>query len=239
MQAIDVIGLTVRLGGSDILKDVTFSVASGEFVCITGPNGAGKTTLLKALLGITPTVSGEMRFFGDLAPLAAGRSRIGYLPQKNVSVNPLFPASAEEVVLTGLMADRSFPKRLRSDDRVMAREALALLDVEDLASRPFSELSGGQQQRVLLARALVNRPELLLLDEPSTALDPESREEFFALLKALNREQRITVAIVTHDMDYVGRYATKLLVIDRKVAYFGDAEAFLHEHRITHHHDYA
>jgi zinc transport system ATP-binding protein len=239
MQAIDVTHLSVQLGKSDILRDVSFAVASGEFVCITGPNGAGKTTLLKSLLGIIPAERGEMSFFGEPSTAMASRSKIGYLPQKNLSINPLFPASSEEVVLVGLMADRSFPKRVRPDDRATAREALALLGAEDLAERAFSELSGGQQQRVLLARALVNRPELLLLDEPSTALDPESREEFFGLLKALNREQGITVVIVTHDMDYVGRYASKILVIDRSVVYFGEAESFLHTHHITHHHDYA
>lgn len=237
MQAIDVSGLNVRLGGSDILKDVAFSVAPGEFVCITGPNGAGKTTLLKAMLGVVPIASGKVSFFGEPAETVRP-GRIGYLPQKSAGINPLFPATAEEVVLAGVMAAKGFPKRANAADHETARDALALLGVEDLAKRQFSELSGGQQQRIFLARALANRPELLLLDEPSTALDPESREEFFTLLRALNRSQKITVVIITHDMDYVGRYATELLVIDRRVAYFGPADAFLHEHHITHHHDY-
>jgi zinc transport system ATP-binding protein len=236
MRLIDARAITVKIGRSSLLDDVSFSVEKGDFLCITGPNGAGKTTLLKTLLGLLPIASGEIAFFGETFDLSKHRGRIGYLPQKNVSVNPLFPVTSEEVVLLGLMTMKRMPKRATAEDRVRAHQTLGLFGAEELSARSYTELSGGQQQKVMLARALVHQPEIVFFDEPSTALDPESREEFFALLQNLHKEQGLTIVMVTHDMDYVGHYATTLLSLDRTVQYFGPAKEFLHKHHITHHH---
>lgn len=238
MALIEVKNLTVKIGESLLLEDVSFVVEKGEFLCITGANGAGKTTLLKAILGLIPTTSGTISLFGRNRDSSA-RSRIGYLPQKNITINMLTPATALEVVVLGALSKKSFPKMVRKSDWDKARETLALFGAQDLAEKSFQKLSGGQQQRVLLARALMNDPEILCMDEPSTALDPNSREEFFRLVEKLNVSGGVTVLIVTHDMDYVGHYADTMLMLDRKVLYFGTAEAFLHKHHITHHHDYA
>lgn len=230
--------ISVRIGESVLLDAIDFFLEKGDFLCITGPNGAGKTTLLKAILGLIPITSGSLEFLGK-GVSSIPREYVGYLPQKNSSVNPLFPATVEEVVALGILAGKKFPKRITAEDRKSARESLESLHICDLRHRSFRNLSGGQQQKVLLSRALVRRPQLLIMDEPSTALDPGSREDFFRLIEKLNKEEGITVMIVTHDMDYVGHYANKLLMIDRKMVYSGPAEDFLHKHHITHHHDYA
>lgn len=236
-EIISVKNVRVSIEDSTLLNDITFNVIRGDFVCITGPNGAGKTTLLKTLLGLLTPSSGTISMFGMDFSVGVPREKIGYLPQKNTTINPLFPATVEEVVTLGVLSGKSFPKRVTAQDRAMAEGALASLNICELRRQPFRQLSGGQQQKVLLARALVRSPELLILDEPSTALDPGSREDFFRLVEKLNKEQGITILIVTHDMDYVGHYASTLLMLDRKVLYFGQAEPFLNKHHITHHHD--
>lgn len=238
MALIEVKNLTVKIGENAILNDVTFFLEKGSFLCVTGANGAGKTTLLKAILGLMPIAAGTVSLFGserDLIP----RERIGYLPQKNMTINMLAPATALEVVVLGRLSQKKFPKIVGASDWNKARETLRMFGAEYLAGKPFQKLSGGQQQKILLARAFVNEPEVLFMDEPSTALDPNSREEFFRLVENLNVSRGVTVVIVTHDMDYVGHYADTMLMLDRSVLYFGPAESFLHKHHITHHHDYA
>jgi zinc transport system ATP-binding protein len=132
------------------------------------------------------------------------------------------------VVALGLLGGKHFPKRLTAGDRQRVTGVCEQMGIGDLARRMVSELSGGQQQRVLLARALVNQPELLILDEPTTALDPETRESFYALLRTINREQRTTVVMVTHDTWNIGRYAARMLYLDRRVVFDGTFEEFCH-----------
>ncbi len=237
MALIEVKNLTVKIGESVLLEDVSFVVEKGDFLCITGANGSGKTTLLKAVLGLIPMTSGTIKIFGsDFTKIARGR--IGYLPQKNVTINMLAPATALEVVVLGMLSKKSFPKMVQKSDWDRARDTLRMFGAENFAEKSFQKLSGGQQQKVLLARAFVNEPEILFMDEPSTALDPNSREEFFRLVEKLNVSRGVTIVIVTHDMEYVGHYADTMLMLDRSVLYFGSADTFLHQHHITHHHDY-
>jgi zinc transport system ATP-binding protein len=146
--------------------------------------------------------------------------RIGYLPQR-ASFSLVFPASVKEIVGLGLLANKRTPKRLTAHDRVRIDQALEILDIGNLREKLMGELSGGQQQRVLLARALVANPEVLLLDEPTTALDPEIRNSFFETIRSLNQEARMTVLLVTHDLGQIGRYASQLLYVDKQVVFFG------------------
>ncbi|HCJ45851.1 MAG TPA: ABC transporter ATP-binding protein [Candidatus Moranbacteria bacterium] len=226
MNILSVENLGVRYEQSIALDGVTFSVEQGDFVGIAGPNGAGKTTLIKAIFGLIPSFSGAVSLFGEAQKKFAKWQSIGYLPQKNVSVNPLFPAVVEEVVLLGLISEKSFPKKVTKADKKAVREILEELGIGDLRKKSFTELSGGQYQRVLLARALVQKPELLIFDEPSTALDPQSRDGFFELLLELNQKKGITILFITHDTSYIQRYASKILYLDRKVMYFGTVENF-------------
>ncbi len=169
-----------------------FTVGQGDYVCIVGPNGAGKTTLLKCMAGLLKPLSGTLA----LAPgLAAGG--IGYVPQQG----PLqrdFPASVREVVQSGCQARRGWRPFYTGHERRRAAEAMERLDIASLAKRCYRELSGGQRQRVLLARALCGECRLLLLDEPTTGLDPEATAEFYGLLRRVNASGQ-AIAMVTHD----------------------------------------
>lgn len=246
---IEVENLTVRYGQSEAIKDVTFSVKAGDFVGLAGPNGAGKTTLIKALLGLLPVARGRISLLGKPQSSFSDWQKIGYLPQKHSNQNLLLPASVEEVVLLGILASKKMPRMISKNDRMRVSKILGELEISSIKDKKFAELSGGQQQRVLLARALVAEPEILIFDEPSTALDPEARESFFSLIQKLNKEKGIAIVLITHDTGYIGRYANKLIYLDTKLVYFGDFSGFCksskmgkyfgdHEqHIICHQHD--
>lgn len=225
--------VSIRFGETRVLSDVSFSVSPGDFVGLAGPNGAGKSTLVKALLGLTPYAEGEITLFDT--PLHAFRDwhKIGYLPQKNSSINPHFPATVHEIVKLGLLSQKKWPKKMTRGDKEKTHEIMEELEILDLGNKLFSELSGGQQQKVLLARALVSDPELLIFDEPSTALDPESRESFYQLIKRLNKEEHITIILITHDTGYIGTYANMLLYLDKKLIYFGKFSDFCTSEKMT------
>jgi len=213
--------LSFDYGPIEVLDRVTFAVEKGDYVILAGPNGAGKTTLIRTVLGLTDRYEGRVNLFGQDLSGFAGWGRIGYLPQRVNAFNPLFPATVREVVGLGLLSQKTFPRRLTRSDELRVRQTLDLMGVVDLTDMPVGELSGGQQQRVFLARALVSRPELLILDEPSTALDPQARESFMESIGKLNREQEISVILITHDTDLIGKHATKVLYLDRRVVYYG------------------
>lgn len=212
--------LSVRYNSSDVLQDISFDVSAGDYIGLAGPNGAGKTTLIKALLGLVNISRGSIKLLGEQLPHFNQWDRIGYLPQR-ANFSLLFPASVKEIVGLGLLAQKRTPKRLNVRDAGRIDEALQLLGVESLRKKMMGELSGGQQQRVLLARALVAQPEVLLLDEPAVALDPQIRDSFFETIRSLNQDARITVVLVTHDLGQIGQYATKLLYVDKRVVFFG------------------
>ena len=162
-------------------------------------------------------------------------SRIGYLPQQFSAVNALFPATAEEVVTLGLLSKKSRPKRISGKDRRRTGEILQELGISSLRTRMLSALSGGQQQKVFLARALASEPEVLILDEPTTALDAKSREEFMKLIQNLNVNNGITIVLITHDTNLVCQYANKLMYIDRKLVFFGSVNDFFHSNTLDDH----
>ncbi|HEY0934610.1 MAG TPA: metal ABC transporter ATP-binding protein [Trebonia sp.] len=189
----------VRLGGRQILDEVTFSLAAGEFTGIIGPNGAGKTTLLRVILGLLEPAGGRVLVAGE--PLSRkNKASIGYVPQKLV-IDPDMPLRARDVVALGLDGHKlgfSFPSRQR---RELVDRALADVGAAAYADSRVGELSGGEQQRVLIAHALISRPRLLLLDEPLANLDLRSEQEIVAVLAKLAREQEIAVLLSAHDMN--------------------------------------
>ena len=241
--------VSVSYGRSEALRDISFSVEPGDFIGFVGPNGAGKTTLIKAMLGLLPVAGGDIELFGKPQKKFSAWGKIGYLPQQLSSINVLFPATAEEVILLGLLSQKAWPKRVTKADTAKVDEIADRLQISDLKKKMLGELSGGQQQRVLLARALVSLPELLIFDEPSTALDPDSREFFFKLIKELNAKNGISIILITHDTGYIGRYAGKLLYVDKELIYFGGFSDFCksekmsdyfgrqNQHLICHQHD--
>jgi zinc transport system ATP-binding protein len=218
--------LCFRYNGVEILKDISFSLTQGQFLGIAGPNGSGKTTLIKLLLGLIAPTSGHITLFGKDIGNFHEWSRIGYLPQNIPNFNPHFPATVEEVVALGLLGQKSFPRRSLASDRRSVDEVIGIMDIAPIRNKLIGELSGGQQQRVLIARALVASPKLLILDEPTTALDPESRERFFAILKNINKEGNVTIIMITHDVGNIGQHASLMLYIDKTVVFYGSFDDF-------------
>ncbi|HOS98306.1 MAG TPA: ABC transporter ATP-binding protein, partial [Deltaproteobacteria bacterium] len=184
--------------GNLVLEDASFTVHEGDFFSLVGPNGGGKTTMLRLILGLIKARSGTVRVFGTSPERA--RSRIGYMPQKT-ALDPLFPVSVKDVVLMGRLGSLSAMGFYSREDRVCAEQALDMVEMRDFMHRPFSSLSGGQSQRVLLARALAVKPDLLILDEPTSNVDVVVENELYELLKRLN--DSMTIMLVTHDLGFV------------------------------------
>ncbi|HEX2022186.1 MAG TPA: metal ABC transporter ATP-binding protein, partial [Candidatus Thermoplasmatota archaeon] len=214
---LEIRGVCVDLGGQRVLDHVDLVVRRGEMVGIAGPNGGGKTTLVRAALGLAPVRCGDVRLFGAPLPAARALRRVGYVPQNAAHVDASFPATAEEIVRLGRVAPRGLLRRLGPEDRRLALEAMREVGVEDLRARRIGEMSGGQRQRVLLARALAGEPDLLVLDEPTTGVDPQAREEFTDLLRRLHRERGLTILLVSHDTDVLAHAADRLVVVDRTI----------------------
>jgi zinc transport system ATP-binding protein len=249
MQIVSVENLSVKYNAADVFSNVTLDVDAGDYVALAGPNGSGKSTLVKAMLGLIEPAAGDVKIFGYSTAAFSDWRRVGYIPQRLVSFSPYFPASVGEVVAMGLLAAKSFPKRFSSTDNEAINRALSLMDIAALKDMKMGELSGGQQQRVIIARALVNEPELLILDEPTTAVDPETRERFFAVLDDFNSNKNTTIILITHDTGSAGKYASKLLYFDRRVVFYGTFKDFCEstnmaeyfgrgsQHLICHRHD--
>ncbi|MBL0226867.1 MAG: metal ABC transporter ATP-binding protein [Geobacteraceae bacterium] len=211
-----------------VLEDISFTVTAGDYVGIVGPNGSGKSTLVQALLGLVPVSSGAARLFGSRCDGFNQWGRVGYLPQSLHLLNPVFPATVAEVVGLGLLSLKSFPRRFTRHDRNTVDALLEELGIYDIRTKLIGELSGGQQQRVLLARAMVNEPELLILDEPTAALDPETRQRFYQMIADINRTRGVTVLLVTHDTGVIGQHASKMLYLDKRMLFYGSFEDFCH-----------
>lgn len=232
---IEVKKLSVHYGKTHVLKDISLVIEKGDFVALAGPNGAGKTTLIKAIMGLIGKSGGDIKMFGKDFKSFSDWNKIGYLPQRVNAFNPLFPATVKEVIGLGLLSKKSYPKRFNKKDEEKIKEMVLLMDLIDIQNKAVSELSGGQQQRVFLARALVSDPELLILDEPSTALDPKSRQHFFELVKKLNKKKGITIILITHDTPQAGIYANKLLYLDKKVIFYGSFSEFCQSQNMEKH----
>jgi zinc transport system ATP-binding protein len=223
MPIIRVDDLTFRYNGTDVINNITFEVEKGIYLAIVGPNGSGKSTLIKNILGILKPVQGQVELFGN--PLAIFRQwqKIGYLPQRLSGLNVHFPGTVEEIVQMGL------PKK----DAANLKLTLEMMGIGHLSSRLIGELSYGEQQRAMLARALIRRPELLIFDEPTTALDPETRGMFYSLTQKMSRTEGTTVILVTHDSGVIGQYAQNLLYLDKKVIFSGTFKDFCSSRDMT------
>jgi zinc transport system ATP-binding protein len=213
-QIIEVSKLSFSYDHHTILKQVSFSISEGDFVGIIGSNGAGKSTLLKLVLGELTPEAGELKLLGAFVQDFKKWSQIGYVSQKGISTGDSFPATCEEVVQAHLFSEIGLFHFPRKKHRQQTLEALKLVNMEDYAKQLIGHLSGGQQQRVMIARALVSRPKIILLDEPTTGIDSEAVNALYYLLRRLNHEEGITVVMVTHDVARVSQYVSRVLCLD-------------------------
>lgn len=221
MSQIKVENLTLSYENMTVIKDLSFDVSAGDYLCIVGENGSGKSTLVKALLSLKKPVSGAVTFSDGLK-----RSEVGYLPQQTFAQRD-FPASVFEVVISGCLNSRGLRPFYSARDRELAGENMELLGITALKKRSYRELSGGQQQRVLLARALCATRKLLLLDEPVSGLDPIVTAEMYELIAKING-RGTTIIMVTHDISSAMKYAKHILCLrEARESFFGDIPEFL------------
>ncbi|WP_343208262.1 metal ABC transporter ATP-binding protein [Anaerolentibacter hominis] len=207
--------------GRPVAKDINFAVDEGDYLCIIGENGSGKSTLIKGILGLKTPESGTITYGEGL-----NRSEIGYLPQQT-QIQKDFPASVFEVVLSGCLNQSGYLPFYSKKMKLEAMRNMEKLGIEKMKKDCYMELSGGQQQRVLLARALCAARRLLVLDEPVTGLDPVVTGELYQLIVKLNREDKIAVIMVSHDVGSAVRYASHILQLHDKPLFFGRREDYL------------
>lgn len=212
--------LTVRNERTLALDDVSFAVHKGEFLTIVGENGAGKSTLVKTILGMTAPDAGSVETDAGTA------GRIGYMPQQS-SAQRDFPASVREVVLSGCVGGTGFLPFYSRAQKAAARANMDMLGVTPFAKKNYRALSGGQQQRVLLCRALCAASEVLLLDEPTTGLDPLVTKELYTTVKHLSVEHGMTVIMVSHDVDAAIRYSDRILHLATSLRFIGTPQDYL------------
>jgi zinc transport system ATP-binding protein len=228
MQKIDVAAVSVKnltysyqasSTPSVVLDDISFSVNQGDLLGVIGPNGAGKTTLFSCMLGLLKDYQGEIRIFDqDTRKNNFILQTIGYIPQQK-SIEQGFPATVQEIVSLGMIGKKNISKE-------KVASALKMVDLSGQDNKRIGELSGGQQQRVLIAKALVNEPKLLLLDEPTTSVDVETQNKFYALVKNLNQKNNITIIWASHDLDAVNKIANKVMCLNRSMFFHGDTSEF-------------
>lgn len=217
----------------EVLSDITFRISAGDYVGIVGPNGSGKSTLVRTVLGLMDFDSGSVSLFDSPLNSFSQWQRVGYLPQRIKLFNPNFPGTVEEIVKLGLLAEGGQLAFVPGKRKELIDSALEMMGILHLKKRLIGDLSGGQQQRVLLARSMVNRPEILILDEPTTALDPETREHFYGLVEDVNRREGTTVILITHDTWSIGKYANRFLYIDKKIIFDGSFDDFCKSDEMT------
>lgn len=207
--------------GRTVVSDLSFQVDLGDYLCIVGENGSGKSTLAAGLLGLKKPSAGVITMGGGLK-----QTEIGYLPQQT-SIQKDFPAGVFEVVLSGCQNHGVFMPFYRKKDRLKALENMERLGVAELKNRCYRDLSGGQQQRVLLVRALCAAKKMLILDEPVTGLDPLVSAELYQLIRAINREMKMTVVMVSHDIRGAVENASMILQLDQKPLFFGKTTDYI------------
>lgn len=217
---LDVHDVTVAYHRKPVLWDIDLTLDEPRLVGVIGPNGAGKSTLIKAILGLVPLVSGEVRIFGQ--PIAQQRRKIGYVPQRE-SVDWDFPVSVLDVVLMGTYGKLGWFRRPGKSQRHWAMECLTRVGLEDLAHQQIGQLSGGQQQRTFLARALAQQADIYFMDEPLAGVDAATEKTIFQLLQDL-REQGKTVIVVHHDLRTVPQYFDYVVLLNVRLVAHGPPE---------------
>ena len=215
MALMELKDVTVTFEGHAAVEHVCLKLERGQYTVMLGRNGSGKSTLMRAMLGLVRPKSGQI-LTGD----GLRRDHIGYMPQKTQAQRD-FPAAVEEVVRSGLIDRMGRRMFYSADEKKRALENMRLLGIADKRRASYATLSGGQQQRVLLARALCAADDLLMLDEPVSALDPEATEEFYGVLRSMLRARGMAIFMISHDVQAAVRDADRVIVLDREVRFDG------------------
>lgn len=223
---LEVRDLSFSYGETPVLSHLSLTLPRGSFAALIGSNGAGKSTLLKLLLGELAPDAGTITLQGREGAVRGKKGpRIGYVPQDGLARHADFPASVLEIVLAELSGEIGLFRFPRAEHRQRARQALELVGMQDYEKRLIGALSGGQRQRVLLARSLVARPEVMILDEPTTGMDQPSAEQFYQLLARLNREQGMTILMVSHEIDRLCPYVDHIFSLQDRTLVSLDPKA--------------
>ncbi len=212
--------VAVGYEGKPVAEHLSFAVHAGDYLCIVGENGAGKSTLMKTLLSLQTPLSGKITYAGALK-----KNEIGYLPQQT-EIQRDFPATVREVVLSGCLNRSGLRPFYSGAQKQTAKKWMERLDITKLQSKSYRALSGGQQQRVLLARALCATKSVIVLDEPVAGLDPLVTADLYALIGRLNKEDGITIIMVSHDLSAALTYADHILQVSRGSNFFGTTEDY-------------
>jgi manganese/zinc/iron transport system ATP- binding protein len=221
--AIELRNVSVSYDRKLAVRGVTLDIPVAERIAVVGPNGAGKSTIVKAIVGLVPLDSGQIRVFGE--PIDRTRLRVAYVPQRG-AVDWDFPVLVQDVVLMGRYGRIGWLRRPRRADREIAMDALERMGMTSLAERQIGQLSGGQQQRVFLARALAQGADILLLDEPFVGVDASTEEAIFGLLESA-RDEGKTVVVVNHDLGTVRRHFDRVILLNGRVVAYGSPDEAL------------
>ena len=216
MCLIKITNLDLGYSSDPILKNINLKINPGDFVSVIGNNGTGKSTFIKGILGLLKPMNGSIEFYN------MQRNYIGYLPQ-DAHIDNHFPASVYEVVLSGTLNQRGLKLAYSKKEKNIANNQLKLLKIENLKEKNINELSGGQRQKVLLARSLCATKKLLVLDEPASGLDSQSKNNLYEILNYLNKEKKMTIIMVTHEQNIIGN---KILHLKENDYYFGEKPIF-------------
>lgn len=227
MKILECKKLNIGYADNSICKDISFEVEQGQYVCIIGENGSGKSTLIKTILGLNKPLSGKVVFDEGF-----NKSCVGYLPQQT-DFQKDFPATVKEVILSGFVGRMGFRPFYSRQEKEKARAIINNLNIDTYQHRSYKELSGGQQQRVLLARALCATDELLILDEPTNGLDSRSIARFYDLIARLNRENGLTIIMVTHNLDKVINDVSHIVYLKDTPEFIGTKDDFVANEEYT------
>jgi zinc transport system ATP-binding protein len=237
-NVVEVQHVSFAYGSTEVLTDICLNIHRGDYLGIVGPNGSGKTTLLKIMLRILEPTAGSVKFFGVDVRAFTNWPAIGYVPQKATHFDVNFPVTVNAVALMGRFGRRGLLHRVTDEDRSKARQALERVEMWPFRDRLIGDLSGGQQQRVFIARALATEPEIVFLDEPTVGVERGIKDEFYALLRTLNRDLHLTVVLVTHDLEGMAHEAMHVACVNRTLSYhesapvvLQDTHAALHPHQ--------
>ena len=217
MTILEVENLSVSYSNHIALENINFKIDEGEYVCLIGENGSGKSTLVKTIVGLLKQDEGKVN-------LNISLDEVSYLSQTNLK-DLNFPATSKEIIMSGVQKHKRLPF-YNKKDKEDYEEVIKKLKIEDIQNRRIGDLSGGQKQRVLIGRALIRKPKLLILDEPTTGLDYNITKELYKILKNLNKENKMTIILATHDIDEIVETKPRIIYLAKTIKYDGDLEGW-------------